>query len=119
MSDYEFTLPFPPSINTLRACVRGRMITSKKGREYFEDVAADIGGLGLYWKQIDRPVSVSITLNPPTLRKFDVDNYAKAILDSLTKCGFWLDDDQVHRLTLIKGEKIKGGNAIVSINKLV
>jgi crossover junction endodeoxyribonuclease RusA len=119
VSNYLFTLPFPPSLNSIRACVRGRMITSKKARDYFKLVENEMTNLNLNHEGIECHVSVSITLNPPTLRKFDIDNYAKSILDSLTKCGFWIDDDQVYRLTLSKGKKIKGGSAVVSINKLV
>lgn len=34
MSDYEFTLPYPPSVNAWETPFRGRMILTKKGREY-------------------------------------------------------------------------------------
>lgn len=34
--------------------------------------------------------------------KGDVDNYAKAILDAITKKGYWLDDDEIVRLTVTK-----------------
>lgn len=32
----------------------------------------------------------------------DVDNYCKAFLDQMTKCGFWADDAQVYRLVAEK-----------------
>jgi Holliday junction resolvase RusA-like endonuclease len=34
----EFTLPWPPSVNTNWRTVNGRMIISAKGREYREEV---------------------------------------------------------------------------------
>ena len=118
MSDYKFTLPFPPSLNGLRACVRNRLITSKKGRDYFKKVSDIMDELDLSGELLDGNLSVSIILNPPTLRRYDVDNYSKSILDSLSKVEFWFDDEQVHTLTITKGEKVKGGNVILSINKI-
>lgn len=32
----------------------------------------------------------------------DVDNYAKAFIDQMTRCGFWKDDSQIADLRLIK-----------------
>lgn len=32
----------------------------------------------------------------------DIDNYAKAVLDAVTKAGYWNDDDQIVELTIIK-----------------
>jgi Holliday junction resolvase RusA-like endonuclease len=56
------------------------------------------------------PVEVTIeclAARPKTTKlphpKPDVDNYAKAILDAITKDGrFWTDDSQVQRLTVSK-----------------
>lgn len=116
MSDYHFTLPFPPSINTLRACVRGRMITSKKGREYFDAVKTQMNALGLCDERIDRPVVISLVMHPRTLAKFDVSNYLKAYEDALVKCGFLVDDHWIEYGSIKKGDKIKGGELVVSVN---
>ena len=32
----------------------------------------------------------------------DVDNYAKAFIDQMTRCGFWKDDSQIADLHLVK-----------------
>ena len=64
---------------------------------------------------ISERLSVSIVLNPPTLRKYDVDNRTKAIFDALSDCGFWLDDEQVDRLIVTKGVKTKGGNVKIKV----
>jgi crossover junction endodeoxyribonuclease RusA len=116
MSDYEFNLPFPPSINTLRACVRNRLITSKKGREYFDAVRVQMNALGLCSEAIDRPVVISLVMHPLTLAKFDVSNYLKAYEDALVKCGFLADDHWIEYGAIKKGDKVKGGKLVVSVN---
>ena len=118
MSDYQFALPFPPSVNGMWRVFRNRSILSKRGRQYRVDAIAAITEMGLNNLDVSDRLSVKLVLNPPTLRKFDIDNYPKAIFDALTHGGFWIDDEQVDRLTIIRGEKVKGGNVEVSINIL-
>ena len=116
MVDYEFTMPWPPSINGYWRTFRNRQIISKRGRQYRDAVYAEATKLGLLNELIDKKLSVSIVLNPPTLRKYDVDNFNKALFDGLTHAGFWVDDEQVQKLTIAKGEKIKDGNVKVKVN---
>ena len=59
-----------------------------------------------------------MVLNPPTLRKYDVDNFNKALFDGLTHAGFWVDDEQIQRLSISKGVKTVGGNVVVSVTVL-
>lgn len=115
MNSYNFTMPWPPSINGYWRTFRNRQIISKNGREYRASVIEECKRLGLWHEELSAKLSVSITLNPPTLRKYDVDNFNKALFDGLTHAYFWVDDEQVQKLTVTKGEKIKGGNVIVSV----
>jgi len=118
MPDYNFTLPFPPSVGGMWRAYQSRFILSKRGRQYRKDAISAIEELGLSGLGISDRLSVTITLNPPTLARRDVDNYPKAILDSLSHAGFWLDDEQIDRLLIMRGEKVKGGNVEISINIL-
>ena len=58
---------------------------------------------------------MSLVLNPPTLRKYDIDNFCKSLFDALTVGEFWIDDEQVDRLTVTKGVKTKGGNIQIKV----
>lgn len=118
MSDYKFTLPYPPSINSYWATFRNRRITTKRGRDYVKLVAEEMIKLNLHSEMVSDDIAFEMTINPPTLRKYDVDNFTKGVFDALTKCDFWVDDEQVQKLTVRKGVKIKGGNVEVAITKL-
>ena len=113
--DYEFDLPFPPSVNAWKTPFRNRMILSKRGREYRTAVAAELVRLGLHGEGLDGELAVSVTLHPPSLRRYDVDNFTKSLFDALTAAGFWLDDSQVQSMTVEKGVKVKGGNALIKV----
>lgn len=116
--DYKFELPWPPSVNSLRACVRNRLITTKRGRDYFALVSKKMDKLGLSGEGIADRVVIGIMMHPPTLRKYDVSNFLKAYEDALVKCGF-IDDDHLIEYSFIgKGEKIKGGKLDISVTVL-
>ena len=64
----------------------------------------------------DKPVEVSIILYPRDKRLLDIDNVCKCVLDSMN--GIIYDDDQqVWKLTVERGEKIKGGGCQVTIKE--
>lgn len=111
----EFELPWPPSVNGYWRSYKGRQIISKKGRDYRSKSLLKLSGMGLSGKNISERLGVSITLNPPTLRKYDIDNWCKAPFDALTHAGFWLDDEQVDKLEITKGEKVKGGSVKIRV----
>ena len=119
MSDYEITLPWSPSVNGMRAVFRNRMITTKKGRDYHKAVHKLMDDLNLSGENIEDRLHVSMVLNPPTLRKYDIDNRCKAVFDALSQCAFWIDDEQIDSLTIKKGEKIKGGSIVIKVIKLI
>jgi Holliday junction resolvase RusA-like endonuclease len=64
----------------------------------------------------DSQLEISIVLYPRDKRLLDIDNCCKAILDSMQ--GFMYNDDQqVWKLTVERGEKIKNGGCKVTINR--
>lgn len=112
---YEFKMPFPPSVNVWKTPLRNRMILSKRGREYRKAVEVELNKLGLIGENIQGELNVSLVLNPPTLRRYDIDNFTKSLFDAFTLCNFWGDDEQVIRLLIEKGEKKAGGNVMVKV----
>lgn len=122
MIDYEFILPWPPTVNHWHQPVKMgkgvRVIKSKNARAYESLVIEVMTALKLDSEALDGKLSVSLTLNPPTLARYDIDNRTKGVFDGLSAAGFWLDDEQVTKLTIEKGEKQKGGNVLVKVTKL-
>ncbi|MAF42822.1 MAG: hypothetical protein CMI54_01455 [Parcubacteria group bacterium] len=113
---YNFIMPWPPSVNAWKTPFRNRMILTKRGREYRKAALECLEELGLTGEKIDQNLSIHLTLNPPTLRRYDIDNFCKSLFDALTHAEFWIDDEQIHRLVIEKGVKTKGGNVELKIN---
>ena len=110
---YILNLPYPPSVNAYWLQSGKRRYISKRGVEFKKAVAQyiDCKQLPSFGSQ---PVEISIILFPRDKRLLDIDNCCKAILDSMN--GLMYDDDQqVWRLTVERGEKIKGGGCQVTI----
>ncbi len=113
------TLPWPPSTNTVWRNVSGRVLLSRKGRQFRRDVGDSVGRqyMGL---PLEGRLAVTVTLLPPDRRKRDIDNHGgKALLDALTHAQVWLDDEQIDRLTIVRGDNAKGGGCRVEIKEVV
>lgn len=106
-----FQFPYPPSVNAYWLQSGKRRYISKRGVEFKKAVHAILDGVQGFG---NAPVEVSIILYPRDKRLLDIDNCCKAIMDSMN--GKLFDDDQqVWKLTVERGEKIKGGGCSVSI----
>ena len=113
----QIDLPYPPSINTYYAVVRGRKILSKKGREYKDQVLA-ICLTARCNAMIKGPVFIVIEANVPDKRRRDQDNIEKPLFDSLTNAGVWVDDSQIQAHFTIWGNPKKGGWVQVTIQPI-
>jgi crossover junction endodeoxyribonuclease RusA len=112
-------LPFPPSVNhAWKHRVIGRTVgtyLSKEALKFRSDVKRLVGHV----IATDRRVSVTLTLYAPNNRKFDIDNRVKAVLDSFTHAGVWLDDEQVDYLTVIRGPVCKNNGSVFAHVELI
>jgi crossover junction endodeoxyribonuclease RusA len=96
------TLPYPPSVNSMYRTFRGRMLISKKGREWMKAAVHDAKTQANGWC-VAGPVSVWVKLWMPDNRRRDIDNAGgKAVLDCITHAGIWKDDCQVHELRVTR-----------------
>lgn len=107
-------LPFPPTVNHYWSAGHGKSrFVSAKGRMFRLAVQEAI--VEQYRDTFEGRLQVSVLLHPGDRRKRDLDNYMKALLDALTHAGVWLDDEQIDRLVIERGEIKKGGACVVEI----
>lgn len=126
MQEVEFRLPWPPSVNTYWrsrvATVRGRQMpivyVSKEGRAYQREVRRLIGERWSALEPYAGRVGMLVVMHQPTRIKTDLDNRLKALLDSLTAAGVWLDDSQVDSITCVRGNVGKPGGLDVRLSIL-
>jgi len=103
----EFTLPWPPSVNTYWRNFDGRMIISARGREYRETVG-DQMTLQKMVKRYTGSLRVEIEAWRPDKRRRDLDNLLKATLDGLAHAGVYEDDSQIVDLRIYWAKDIGG-----------
>ena len=112
----KLILPFPPSVNTYWRNTRKGVLISASGRCFRSNAfAAVLEQLKRRPQPITVNVQVTVLLFPPDKRQRDLDNYLKALFDSLTHAGVWGDDSQIKRFSVEWGATMKKGKAEVTI----
>ena len=115
----KLTLPFPPSVNTYWRNTRKGVLISASGRSFRSNA---IGAVYEQLKRRPQPITVNVAvtvmLYPPDKRARDLDNYLKAVFDSLTHAGVWRDDKQIKRIEVEWGEVTKRGRLDITIRGL-
>lgn len=111
---YEIYLPFPPTVNNYYIKTKRGVFISQKGKKFRAEVEAAVVEQ-LPTVHIDERMLVEVVLYPPDKRKRDVDNYHKALFDSLTVCGLWEDDCLIDQAFVYRGEVCKSGSVFMRI----
>ncbi|UYV11912.1 MAG: RusA family crossover junction endodeoxyribonuclease [Phycisphaera sp.] len=91
-----------------------RTIVSARGRRFRTQVAAELAFAHV--RRFDGRVAVRIVVHPPDRRRRDLDNVLKALLDALAQPGgAYRDDAQIDELEALRGEVVKGGLVLVTV----
>lgn len=113
-----FELPWPPSVNALRAVFGGRIVTTKLGRQFYQDSAKYIQAQRVPDFGIAR-LRLLVTAYPPiSSRKRDLGNIDKALQDALVKAGVFVDDEQIDEMIYIRAEQSGRGFVAVTIEEI-
>ena len=110
-------LPWPPTVNTATTVARGRKITSKKARDYYDHVKAIVSKNRLA-RSIKGNLLACVTRYPPDRRKRDIDNTNKCLFDSLSKSGVIGDDSQIKISLHADADIIKDGCIVVDLYQI-
>ena len=113
-----YRLPFPPSLNHMYPTVRGRRVLSSAGQRFKASVVALVLAQGRPAKPLAGRLRVEVHVYPPDRRRRDLSNLIKAVEDSLTAAGVWVDDEQVDHLTVVRREVVAGGKVEVHVESL-
>lgn len=113
MQDIIIHLPFPPTVNSYY--FKGKILSSH-GRKYKEAVEEAVHEQGVHL-ELTASLNMAVILYMPDKRTRDLDNYMKALQDSLTKAGVWEDDKQIDQLTIYRGCVISKGKCVVRISE--
>src|SRR5262245_20327232 len=109
-------LPYPPTVNMYWRYVQGRVLISKAGRQYRENIAAAV--VLQRGRRLTGRLSVGIIVHPPDRRTRDIDNVLKGTLDSLCHAGVYDDDGQIDSLFVSRGEVVTGGLLVVEVEEI-
>ena len=119
----EIVLPYPPSVNTYWRAVKGRVILSKKGREYRHAVNVAVAS-AFESEDVEDPrpllgrLKVVIKATMPDKRRRDIDNINKAALDAMGYAGIYGDDNQIDDLRVIRCDVMNPGCLEVEITEI-
>ncbi len=108
-ASWTIRLPLSPTINSYRAVLHGRLVTSAEGREYH----AAVKRLWIaHWKgwppesltgRLRLLVGIAFATKPPP----DLDNRVKPLQDALVAAGVMENDNQVDDLRVIRLPLVK------------
>lgn len=115
----HLTLPWPPSVNTKFNHVRYLSAREKAFNAMVQATAIDEAN-GKLPKPLKGRVQFSIFLHAATLMKYDIDNYAKAVIDGCVRAGLMDNDHQIDKLYVERGKVWKGvGGCRIVISEIV
>ena len=120
----SLTLPYPPSVNTYWRRHGNRYFISKAGKLFRQAVLTEVESAAkslpagdIEWSVFAR-LRMVIELFPGDRRRRDVDNSAKAVLDSLAFAVVYPDDEQIDELIIRRREVSKPGYCTVLVEEI-
>ena len=103
----------PPSVNHYWVATGKRRFLSERAKVFHRIVKQLVPA----HKTLKR-LKLEVTFHFPDRRCRDIDNYLKATIDSLVKCGLCVDDEQFDELIVKRGNVIKGGLIKLTVSEV-
>lgn len=94
----------PPSVNHYWVASGKKRFLSDKARQFHDVVRLIVPA-----HKTTARLKLDVTFHFPNRQCRDIDNYLKATIDSLVKCGLCVDDEQFDQLVVNRGNVINGG----------
>lgn len=128
MKALSFTLPWPPSINSMyqqgiiggvHKKARASMFLSKAGKDYRQVAADAIDEQHVPRRSLNGRLAVTAIAYPPDARTRDLDNLWKSALDVLKHCNVITDDGHIDDLHVRRAHQVKGGSFAITVSEIV
>ena len=103
----------PPSVNHYWVTSGKRRFLSDRARDFHDLVRVIVPA-----HQTKERLKLEVTFHFPDRQCRDIDNYLKATIDSLVKCGLCVDDEQFDVLVVKRGNIVKGGLIRLIVSEL-
>ncbi|MHA3051850.1 RusA family crossover junction endodeoxyribonuclease [Acinetobacter sp. ANC 4640] len=103
----------PPSVNHYWITSGKRRFLSDRARDFHDLVRFIVPA-----HQTKERLKLEVTFHFPDRQCRDIDNYLKATIDSLVKCGLCVDDEQFDVLVVKRGNIVKGGLIRLIVSEL-
>lgn len=103
----------PPSVNHYWVAKGKKRFLSDKAKMFHALVRVLVPP-----KQSEARLKLDVTFHFPNQQTRDIDNYLKATIDSLVKCGLCVDDEQFDELIVKRGQVVKGGLIKIKVLEL-
>lgn len=125
---FECSLPYPPSVNHYKRFGTKinkktkkpytSLFLTKKGKDY--QLAVKRRVRKVRGQALTGPLAIEITTHPPDNLRRDIDNVLKCLLDAMQHAGVYEDDNQIARLLIERGRKVRaeGGSVDVRIRQI-
>jgi crossover junction endodeoxyribonuclease RusA len=127
MTELTFTLPWPPSINSMyqqgiiggkNAKARASMFLSQAGKDYRLAAADAIDDQKVPRRSLSGRLQVKALAYPPDARTRDLDNLWKSALDVLKHCSVITDDGHIDDLHVKRAHQVKGGSFVITVGEI-
>lgn len=103
----------PPSVNHYWVASGKKRFLSDKARDFHSVIEILVPALGS-----ESRLKLDVTFHFPDRKVRDIDNYLKATIDSLVKCGLCVDDEQFDELIVKRGPVVKGGLLKLKVSEI-
>ena len=119
MTEYSFLLPMPPSLNAAYRTFNGRILKSKKYREWEEDAGKamthqEMGNIDI----LKGRIKAVYRFGWQDKRKRDIANFEKALSDFIEDWGVYENDSQIDHMELIRLTDDSTNGVFVTITEL-
>lgn len=117
---FELTLPWPPSVNHVwRRGRNGNVYLDPRVEGFRLGVLVACRKQGVVSPRLSGRLAVEVDCyQPQRMTRLDLGNLDKALMDSLTAAGVWVDDEQIDDVRYRRCDRHRDGLVVVRLREI-